>query len=94
MAIYNYFKKIDTVLPDESGPLSAKVPIATIPSANKEVSKVLSKKTEYDGTQGSSTRGQYESFTSIKKVTMPKYALENCVTTAIRRLENKFQGRD
>ena len=96
MAIYNFFKKIDTVLPDESGPLSAKVPSTAISLANKEVSKILSKETEEDSKEGRSSstrRGQYESFTSTEKVAIAKYALENGVTRAIRRLQKQFSGK-
>ena len=51
--------------PEESGPLSAKVPTAVIRLGNKEVLTILSKEMEQDW-----ERGQYACFTSVEKVTI------------------------
>ncbi len=100
MTLYKYFQrdsKKDSVisfLPDEAGPLSINIPSKAIRSANEEVTKVIKKmgKAEDRGANTGS-RGQYESFTSIEKASIARYALEVGVTKAIRKLERQFPER-
>ena len=88
MALLKYFKKA-SVLPSPDGPLSEKMPSATIAAANKEVQKVLD--SMEDGS--TSKRAPYSKYSDVERARVAKRASEMGVTNTIRFFKKDFPDR-
>lgn len=86
--ILKFFKK-DSNLPDPSGPLASVVPPSNIQAANRAVKRALEEEKLAPGR----SRGPYEVFSPEEKALITKCAIDVSVTRAIRKLENKYPGR-
>ena len=86
MALYRYLKQqSEDDLPDPRGPLSRKVPSASIASANEEVRCVI-----LDPEPVKGARGSYTKFTAEQKAGIRKRAAEHGVAATIRYFRKQF----
>lgn len=80
MALDKYFKPIKSALPNPSGPLSAKIPPASIAQANVEVKHSLEEASKEPHTK----RGHYSVYSNEEKLKVSKRASEMGVTNTMR----------
>ena len=76
MALYRYFKREETSLPNPNDSLSKVVPSTSISIVNREVKTLIEKA----GTPDSKKRGNYQIFTWEEKAMIAKRAAEMGVT--------------
>ena len=87
MALYRYLKQQSKdKLPDPRGPLSRKLPPASIASANKEVRRVI-----LDPEPVKGVKGLYTKLTAEQKAVIGKRAAEHGVTATIRYCNTRAQ---
>ena len=68
MALYKYFKKAPSVLPNPKGSLSGCMTSKAISSANCEMSGLVHQDTGQNSKTINTTRGQYTSFSTTKSI--------------------------
>ena len=86
MALLKYLRAI--VLPNPDGPLSDRVPSATISSANNEVKDLVNATSS-----NSRKRGAYQNYTDEERARIGKRAAEFGVTNTLRHFSKQFTDR-
>lgn len=97
MALYKYFKREPSVLPDPNGCLSKVIPSSSISEANKEVKPLLDTTQSVEPCMSAPvklTRGHYHVFNEEEKAMIAKRAAEFGVTNTIRYFNKKFPDRE
>ena len=88
MALYKYFTREPSVLPNPDDDLSKHVPPSAIRQANKEVQPLIK---EENQVAAKKTRSPYSVFTAQEKATIGKRrAAEFGVTNTIRHFKKQF----
>ena len=77
MALFRYFKKENTKLPDPHGPLAQSVPSTSIEAVNSEVRSVIE-------SHNNKKRGQYGKYTQQQKAMIGQRAAEHGVVAAVQ----------
>ena len=80
MALYKYFQKAPSALPNPNGPLLDRMPSEVISSANREVLGFVLLDSTVQSSKTKTTRGPYTSFSTDEKVRIAKRAAEFGVT--------------
>ena len=86
MALFRYFKRQNTELPDPHGPLAQSVPSSAIVAANSKVISVMESGASAGLNSHTSKmkRGQYGKYSSEQKAMIGKGAVEHGVVAAVR----------
>ena len=87
MALYKYFTREPSVLPNPDGDLSKHVPPSAIRQANEEVQPLIK---EENQAAAKKTRSPYSVFTAEEKATIGKRAAEFGVTNTIHHFKKQF----
>ena len=90
MSLFKYFSKVQTSLPDPSGPLVRSVPKSSILAANAKVRQLVESESKPSPLCNKKTRGIYARFTQEQKARIGKYASQNGVTAAVRHFIHEF----
>ena len=91
MALYKYFAREPSVLPNPDGDLLKHVPPSAIRQANKEVQPLIK---EENQVAAKKTRSPYSVFTAGEKATIGKRAAEFGVTNTIHHFKKQFTDRE